>query len=230
MNHIRTLITLCLIITLCQLISVTPCQADDDGRQPENVRSSQQRLEAVRRAATEKRREWLRKHLTAELSDKNRIVQLNAQLDRLDDKQVDVAAVRLLEQLEKRSSRDATRRAVQNLARARETHEALRRRVAARTASPAGFFPVITVLPEGASLTASAVVSPDRRHVRISLTPFFSSIGPVHTFNFLTGEVRRPLELNPQLRQPTPVVPRYDGLRTRSDRSSRTGSGRSSRR
>jgi hypothetical protein len=230
MNRIRTLITLCLFFASCQLIDLMPCQADDDSRRPENTQSSQQRLEEIRRAATEKRREWLRKHLTAELRDRNQIVQLNAQLDRLDDQQVDVAAVRLLEQLEKRSSRDAAHRAVQNLARAREVRGALRRRVAARRASPAGFYPVITVLPAGASLTASAVVSADRRHVRITLNPFFSSIGPVDTFNFLTGETRRPLKLNPQLRQPTPVIPRYDGLRTRSDRSPRTRNGRSPRR
>ena len=54
-----------------------------------------------------------------------------------------------------------------------------------------GYFPVITWLPEGASLSARAVVSPDRRHVRMSVLPFFSSIGPVHTFNFMTGETRR---------------------------------------
>jgi hypothetical protein len=54
-----------------------------------------------------------------------------------------------------------------------------------------GYFPVITWLPEGTSLSAQAVVSPDRRHVRMSVLPFFSTIGPVHTFNFMTGETRR---------------------------------------
>jgi len=56
---------------------------------------------------------------------------------------------------------------------------------------PVGFMPVITWLPEGTNLTASAVVSPDRRYVRISLNPFFSRIGNVDTFNFHTGETRR---------------------------------------
>jgi hypothetical protein len=228
MNRIGTFLTLCLLAASCQLIGVTTSQADEkvggEGRRVGSARPSAARLSESRRAATDRRREWLRKQLTAELRDKNQIAQLNAQLDGLDDQQVDIAAVRLLEQLDKRLSRDAMRRAVKNLARARETRDALRRMAAARhgaTASAAGFFPVITVLPQGASLTASAVVSPDRRHVRITVNPFFSSIGPVDTFNFFTGETRRPLEFNPQLREPPPVVPRYDGLRTRSDRNLR---------
>jgi hypothetical protein len=36
-------------------------------------------------------------------------------------------------------------------------------------------------------MTASAVISADRRYVRISPSPFFSSIGNVQTFNFATG-------------------------------------------
>ncbi|MCH8921977.1 MAG: hypothetical protein IIA67_02375 [Planctomycetes bacterium] len=48
----------------------------------------------------------------------------------------------------------------------------------------AGLQPVIAWLPEGASLGVGAVVSPDRRYVRITAAPFFSSVGPVRTFNF----------------------------------------------
>ena len=48
----------------------------------------------------------------------------------------------------------------------------------------AGFQPVIAWLPDGASLGVGAVVSPDRRYVRITAAPFFSSVGPVRTFNF----------------------------------------------
>lgn len=223
MNHMRTLLALSLLATACQVIGAVAVRADDNpGAGKRNVGGAEEsvsRLSEARRAATEKRREWLRKHLTAELRDENQIARVNAQLDALDDQQVDVAAVRLLEQLDKRQSREDLRRAVNELARAREVRDALRREAAARSAatSPAGFFPVITVLPEGASLTASAVVSPDRRHVRINVNPFFSSIGPVDTFNFFTGETRRLPEFNPQLNQPRPVVPRYDGIRTRND-------------
>jgi len=51
-----------------------------------------------------------------------------------------------------------------------------------------GYQPVITVLPEGANLGAFAVVSADRRYVRITVQPLFSGIGEVNTFNMATGE------------------------------------------
>jgi general secretion pathway protein D len=44
--------------------------------------------------------------------------------------------------------------------------------------------PVIVVLNEGTSLTVSAVVSSDRRFVRLTLVPFFSQIGDVEEFTF----------------------------------------------
>jgi general secretion pathway protein D len=44
--------------------------------------------------------------------------------------------------------------------------------------------PVIVVLNEGTSLSVSAVVSADRRFVRLTLVPFFSQIGDVDTFTF----------------------------------------------
>jgi tetratricopeptide (TPR) repeat protein/uncharacterized membrane protein YgcG len=53
---------------------------------------------------------------------------------------------------------------------------------------PAGYQPQIIVLPEGANLFATAVVSADRRYVRVSPSPVFSTIGAVTTFNFATGQ------------------------------------------
>jgi len=50
-----------------------------------------------------------------------------------------------------------------------------------------GYQPVITSLPEGANLMATAVISADRRYVRITPTPMFSSIGAVRTFNYVSG-------------------------------------------
>ncbi|MFM7109298.1 MAG: hypothetical protein ACKOZU_12005, partial [Planctomycetaceae bacterium] len=44
--------------------------------------------------------------------------------------------------------------------------------------------PVITVLNEGTAVNVQAVVSPDRRFVRLTLVPFFSQIGKVDTFQF----------------------------------------------
>jgi hypothetical protein len=49
------------------------------------------------------------------------------------------------------------------------------------------YMPIVTWLPQGTQLTASAVVSPDRRYVRMNLNPIFSSIGAVHHYNLNNG-------------------------------------------
>ena len=51
-----------------------------------------------------------------------------------------------------------------------------------------GFRPEITTLPEGASMMTLAIISADRRYVRISPAPNFTQIGDVTTFNFVTGD------------------------------------------
>ncbi len=48
----------------------------------------------------------------------------------------------------------------------------------------AAHMPIIVVLNEGTSLNVQAVVSNDRRFVRLTLVPFFSQIGEVETFTF----------------------------------------------
>jgi len=50
-----------------------------------------------------------------------------------------------------------------------------------------GFTPVIGVINEGVSLTANAVVSADRRFVRISVAPFFNTLRDIQTFSFQGG-------------------------------------------
>jgi type II secretory pathway component GspD/PulD (secretin) len=50
-----------------------------------------------------------------------------------------------------------------------------------------GFQPIITVIPEGISLSVAAVVSADRRYVRLSVFPLFTTITDVFTFSFITG-------------------------------------------
>jgi hypothetical protein len=53
-----------------------------------------------------------------------------------------------------------------------------------------GFRPQLTTLQDGPTLFAGpAVVSADRRFVRMSLSPQFQTIGDVQTFNFATGDV-----------------------------------------
>ncbi|MEX1223399.1 MAG: hypothetical protein WEA31_02515, partial [Pirellulales bacterium] len=50
-----------------------------------------------------------------------------------------------------------------------------------------GYRPELTILPEGATLDVTAVISADRRYVRITPRPVFSQIGDVSTFS-VTGE------------------------------------------
>lgn len=44
--------------------------------------------------------------------------------------------------------------------------------------------PVVVVLSEGTSMTVQAVISADRRFVRLTVVPYFSTIGDVTTFTF----------------------------------------------
>jgi hypothetical protein len=55
-------------------------------------------------------------------------------------------------------------------------------------AGAVGYQPVIQTLPEGANMIATAVISADRRYVRISPQPTFSGISEVNVFNFASGE------------------------------------------
>jgi hypothetical protein len=58
-----------------------------------------------------------------------------------------------------------------------------------RTRGAVGFMPVIVFIPEGANLQVSqAIISADRRYVRVTPLPFFSQILAVRTFNFFTGQ------------------------------------------
>jgi hypothetical protein len=55
-----------------------------------------------------------------------------------------------------------------------------------------GFQPQISTLPSGATMSATAVISADRRYVRITALPFFSQIGPVTTFSVAQGTAADP--------------------------------------
>lgn len=50
-----------------------------------------------------------------------------------------------------------------------------------------GFTPTVQFFPDGVSNTAMAIVSGDRRYVRISVAPLFSTITDVFTFSFLNN-------------------------------------------
>ena len=49
------------------------------------------------------------------------------------------------------------------------------------------YAPIVQWFPQGVQLNANAVISPDHRHVRMNLNPFFSSIGPVYNYNIRNG-------------------------------------------
>jgi hypothetical protein len=125
------------------------------------------------------KRDWLRDQMLQEFSDVNRRAEIVAKVAEMSPERVD-ALVKIYQKREERVDEE-------------KTIEARRE----RAMSPAraggrsvGYAPVITWLPEGTSLGASAVVSPDRRYVRMSLQPFFSHIPRVDTFNFYTGQTR----------------------------------------
>ena len=50
-----------------------------------------------------------------------------------------------------------------------------------------GFQPIIQVISEGVSMSAMAVISGDRRYVKINAQPVFNSITDVFTFSFVNG-------------------------------------------
>lgn len=52
---------------------------------------------------------------------------------------------------------------------------------------PVGYQPVITIIPEGVTNTARAVISADRRYVRLTMSPTFSALSDVFTFSFLSA-------------------------------------------
>lgn len=181
-------------------------------------KTSTARAGAAREEATAKRRAWLEKELAARVSSEEQVAQIRATLARLSHREIDQLAAMTLEQKSRDRSARTLSQAQAQLAQAQAVRDDLRRRLsAARAGGAPGFFPVITWLPSGASLTASAVVSPDRRYVRINAMPFFSQVGPVDTFNFFTGESGRLRQFDAPP-SASPPESWYDGLRTRNGR------------
>lgn len=83
--------------------------------------------------------------------------------------------------------------------------------------------PVIVVLNEGTFMTVQAVVSPDRRFVRLTVVPFFSKIGEVNTFQF-TGETTTTTDTTREGLQPNATNP-AKLWNKRGDNSTKTNSG-----
>ncbi|GIX05467.1 MAG: hypothetical protein KatS3mg114_1336 [Planctomycetaceae bacterium] len=59
----------------------------------------------------------------------------------------------------------------------------------AGTGTVVGYQPVVTFVPSGVSASAQAVISADRRFVRLTLQPMFREVVDVFTFSFFSGAV-----------------------------------------
>ena len=95
-------------------------------------------------------------------------------------KRLDVKRSVLAQQLDGNSSSDALSDFALNRALARNG-------LIPRLRSAVGYQPQITTIPEGTIMSATAVVSADRRYVRITASPLFSGIGDVFNFNITGG-------------------------------------------
>lgn len=140
---------------------------------------------------TEKRA-WLRQEAVKGVQDRQKAVALQAVINDLRPKQIDELLQNVLaQQLPAPDARDAALRLAEwELQRAIAIRRALEAEYWRRYGYGVGYMPVVTWLPQGTSMGASAVISPDRRYVRVNTQPFFSSIGPVYTYNWRTGETR----------------------------------------
>lgn len=138
---------------------------------------------------TDEKRQWLRGQAVKGVASPRQVRQINAQVDRLAPRQIDrmVNAV-LAQQLPQVDPQQIMQLELLRAQWLRQMLEQEYWRLYGGYGAPVGYMPVITWLPQGTSFGASAVVSPDRRYVRVSPMPFFSSVGPVYNYNLNTGE------------------------------------------
>jgi hypothetical protein len=135
------------------------------------------------------KRQWLKEQAAKGVPEAQQRRAVQQVIDRLTAEQVDGAIKEVLAQQlpPAADAQQVLQEAQWELARARALRQYLEQLVLMQQGR-VGYAPVITWLPEGTQLGASAMVSPDGRHVRINANPFFSSIGPVYTYNWSTGE------------------------------------------
>jgi hypothetical protein len=127
---------------------------------------------------------------TIRLSDQDKVVRVTLTNGRLKEQ----AALQLLDMPREQpgaARRNRRERLAQN---SRESRGGGAEFVEGRRRAPGGpgapgYQPVITVLSEGVQNTAMAVISGDRRYVRLTMQPMFTAITDVNTFSFFTGNV-----------------------------------------
>ena len=156
---------------------------------------------------TAEKRAWLRQEVAKGLSNSRQIRTVQAHIDLIQPQQIDQLANGFLaQQLPPADPQRVMQEAQGELARARALRQALEQEFVLWRNGNVGYAPVVTWLPQGTQMGASAVISPDRRYVRTNVLPFSSSVGPVYSYNLNTGETRR--------------MPQYGNSSPRTDRQS----------
>ena len=140
---------------------------------------------------TAEKRAWLRQEVAKGLNNARQIRAVQAHVDLIRPQQIDnLVNGFLAQQLPPANPQQVLQQAQAELVRARALRQALEQEFALWRNGNVGYAPVVTWLPQGTQMGASAVISPDRRYVRTNVTPFFSSVGPVYSYNLNTGETR----------------------------------------
>ena len=192
---------LCLVLTLSCL--TTSLRAGEEGKN----RAAQRGKAKQRELSSEQKRALLKSMVSTRVKNAVQRKEALERINNLEPSQVDELFAMYQQRLRQASARDLDQ-ANRDLRQAQAYRAQLQRQLAARRGGNVGFAPVITWLPQGTTFQAGAVISPDRRSVRVNALPFYSSIGNVNTFTF-NGP--RPVPLNqPQVRRPgltPPTVP-----------------------
>ncbi|HEY2252182.1 MAG TPA: hypothetical protein VGH74_14010 [Planctomycetaceae bacterium] len=130
---------------------------------------------------------------TIKLSDRDKVVRVTLQHGRLKE----LTAVPLLEApregmgTARGNRRERLARHSRDSQRAGAKFVEDRLRVRGGPGAP-GYQPVITIIADGVTSTANAVVSGDRRYVRMSIVPTFSTLTDVQTFSFISAAGSNP--------------------------------------
>ena len=193
--------SICILLAWGLGVIGTSAAPADDAKTLEATKAKTTQSQPTLRSTAQKR-QWLREQLQQGLDNPWQVRQLQATVDRLNAKQVDALADAIeAQQLPKNwQEQQQLQQAQLEQYRAEVLRRVLSDELAWRRFNQVGYLPVITWLPQGTSFGASAVVSPDGRYVRTGVNPFFSSVGPVYTYNLNTGETRL---LPPQTPYPT---------------------------
>ena len=136
---------------------------------------------------TAKKRRWLKKGFAIQMNNRQQVRAMKKRIKDMSPEEID----RLVQQVQTRLAQIHQQRYRQAVAYRNHLRRQQRAYMDIARRRNVGFAPVITWLPQGASMTAGAVVSPNRRNVGVNVQPFFSTIGREHTFNMKKGQYKR---------------------------------------